>query len=87
MHIDFVDVGIPPVPGDVNGDRIVDLINDYATIKGNFGMNVPSPAQGDVTGDGVVNLLDFAQWKDNFPFPAGGSSTFSGAIPEPEVGS
>ena len=25
VHIDFVDVGIPPVPGDVNGDRLVTI--------------------------------------------------------------
>jgi hypothetical protein len=83
VHIDFVDVGIPPVPGDVNGDRIVDLVNDYATIKSNFGTNVPSRTFGDVTGDGVVNLFDFAQWKGNYPFPAAGSGAISGAIPEP----
>jgi hypothetical protein len=81
VHIDFVDVGIPPVPGDVNGDRMVTL-GDYATIKANFGMNVATRNLGDVTGDGVVNLFDFAQWKDNFPFP--GAASGSGAqVPEP----
>jgi hypothetical protein len=30
-----------------------------------------------VTGDGVVNLLDFAQWKDNYPFPAGGDGSMA----------
>jgi hypothetical protein len=81
VHIDFVDVGIPPVPGDVNGDRMVTLA-DYNTIKANFGMNVATRDLGDVTGDGVVNLLDFGQWKDNFPFPGG--AVGSGAeVPEP----
>ena len=84
VHIDFVDVGIPPVPGDVNGDRIVDLVNDYAIIKSHFGTNVATRNLGDVTGDGVVNLFDFAQWKDNYPFPGGGSGSFdSGSVPEP----
>ncbi len=85
VHIDFVDVGIPPVPGDVNGDRIVDLVNDYATIKSHFGTNVASRTLGDVTGDGVVNLFDFAQWKGNYPFPAGGGGGGSAAalVPEP----
>jgi hypothetical protein len=80
VHIDFVDVGIPPVPGDVNGDRMVTLA-DYTTIKANFGMNVANRTLGDVTGDGVVNLLDFGQWKDNFPFPAGAGG--AGLVPEP----
>jgi hypothetical protein len=80
VHIDFVDVGIPPVPGDVTGDRIVNLA-DYNIIKANFGMNVATRNLGDVTGDGVVNLFDFGQWKDNFPFPGGGSG--AGQIPEP----
>jgi hypothetical protein len=80
VHIDFVDVGIPPVPGDVTNDRMVTLA-DYNIIKANFGMNVASRNLGDVTGDGVVNLLDFGQWKDNFPFPAGASG--AGPVPEP----
>jgi hypothetical protein len=83
VHIDFIDVGIPPVPGDVTGNRIVD-INDYNIIKANFGTNVASRSLGDVTGDGVVNLLDFAQWKNNFPFPGGGSGSLgNGTVPEP----
>ncbi len=53
------------------------------SIKANFGTNVASRTFGDVTGDGVVNLFDFAQWKDNYPFPAGGSGACSGTIPEP----
>ena len=81
VHIDFVDVGIPPVPGDVNGDRIVDFNNDYATIMSNFGTSVATRNFGDLTGDGVVNLFDFAQWKDNYVPPGGGS--FYGAVPEP----
>jgi hypothetical protein len=84
VHIDFVDVGIPPVPGDVTGDRMVTM-DDYDVIKANFGVQVPGRTDGDVTGDGVVNLLDFSQWKDNFPFPAsgGGGVDGSGAVPEP----
>jgi hypothetical protein len=81
VHIDFVDVGIPPVPGDVNGDRAVTMA-DYNIIKGAFGTNVPGRAQGDLNGDGVVNLLDFAQWKNNFVGPGSGSLG-TGSVPEP----
>jgi hypothetical protein len=82
VHIDFVDVGIPPVPGDVTGDRMVTLA-DYNIIKANFGMNVATRNLGDVTGDGVVNLFDFGQWKDNFPFPAGAGGAGAELVPEP----
>jgi PEP-CTERM motif len=91
VHIDYVDVGIPPVPGDVNGDRIVDLVNDYAIIRSHFGTNVASRSLGDVTGDGMVNLLDFAQWKDHYPFPAGGDGSLEffdhllASVPEPSA--
>jgi hypothetical protein len=79
VHIDFVDVGIPPVPGDVTGDRLVTMA-DYNIIKSNFGTNQIGRAQGDLTGDGVVNLLDFAQWKTAF---SGGGSLGAGTVPEP----
>jgi hypothetical protein len=80
VHIDFVDVGIPPVPGDVTGDRMV-KIEDYNVIKMNFGTNVAARVDGDLTGDGVVNLFDFAEWKDHYVPPGAGSG--GGAVPEP----
>jgi hypothetical protein len=81
VHIDFVDIGIPPVPGDANGDRLVTTA-DYNIIKANFGKSVAGRPQGDLNGDGLDNLLDFAQWKT--AFTGSGSGSFSvGEVPEP----
>jgi hypothetical protein len=85
VHIDFVDIGIPPVPGDVTGDRLV-TIEDYNVIKSHFGTEVAGRTDGDVTGDGIVDLMDFAQWKGNFPFPPPGGGSLGldgGTVPEP----
>ncbi len=54
------------IPGDVNGDQRVDLI-DFATLKENFG-GAGGLAQGDFNGDGQIDLADFTILKDNFGF-------------------
>jgi hypothetical protein len=83
VHIDFADIGIPPVPGDVDGDRHT-TIADYNIIKANFGTNVATRSLGDLNGDGVVNLVDFSQWKiNNGLFGSGGGSLSNGSVPEP----
>lgn len=48
-----------PCPGDVNGDRIVDL-SDIAITLSNFGTSPALLSDGDVTGDGTVDLLDLS---------------------------
>lgn len=56
----------PPCPGDLDGDRSVNL-TDLAVLLANFGM--PSGAtreQGDLTGDGAVTLNDLAILLANF---------------------
>jgi hypothetical protein len=58
-------------------------LNDYNIIKANFGTDVASRELGDVTGDGVVNLLDFGQWKDNFPLSGSASGSAAAQVPEP----
>ena len=45
---------IPPVPGDINGDKIVNIF-DLVGVAQAFGM---ANAAADVTGDGVVNIFD-----------------------------
>lgn len=79
-----------PQPGDVDGDGDVDGLlpgaDDLDPIIANFlddvtGMGDTRPF-GDLTNDGVVGLADFREWKDNFPFPGGGSLE-SANVPEP----
>ena len=75
-------------PGDVDGDLDVD-INDYNIIRDNLGSTGVAISNGDLTGDGTVNLLDFEQWKKNFPHaapPGAGAAAVlggGGAVPEP----
>lgn len=49
---------VPHCPGDVNGDRTVDL-NDLSVLLANFGAGT-LPAQGDLDGDGDVDLADLS---------------------------
>jgi hypothetical protein len=75
----------PPVtPGDVNGDMNVNIA-DVEIIAANFRQNASLRSMGDLTGNGFVDLLDFRNWKANFPgaFPASASGSSSPAVPEP----
>lgn len=65
------------LPGDVNGDRRIDL-DDFQIIVANFNDLVVDRAFGDLSGDGVVDFIDFRQWKANYsPGPS------HSAVPEP----
>ncbi|MFN0136776.1 MAG: dockerin type I domain-containing protein [Phycisphaerae bacterium] len=55
-----------PCPGDVNGDRVVDL-TDLATLLANFGTaEGATREQGDLDADGDVDLVDLATLLANF---------------------
>jgi hypothetical protein len=88
VNFNFIEIGVPPIPGDVDGDGDVDLI-DFDFIRNNLNMTGAVREDGDLTGplgnpDGVVDLYDFGQWKDNYPFPGSGAGSGSGAtVPEP----
>ena len=56
----------PPCPGDITGDRSVDL-TDLANLLVNFGLGSGATlSQGDVDGDGDVDLIDLANLLTNF---------------------
>jgi hypothetical protein len=54
----------PRIPGDTNGDNIVD-ITDYRNLVAQFG-GPPAEDSADFNGDGIVNLFDFAILRINF---------------------
>jgi hypothetical protein len=84
---EYIDV-LPelPLPGDTNGDMMVDLV-DYQAIISHMNLGGQSLANGDVTGDGKVTIADFRYWKDRrtdlTPPAAGGGS--AGSVPEPST--
>jgi hypothetical protein len=56
----------PPCPGDVNGDRVIDL-SDLATLLAHFGApSGATPADGDLDGDTDVDLSDLTVLLANF---------------------
>jgi hypothetical protein len=81
-----------PLPGDVDGDRDVDL-DDYNIIITNLGQQVGSSILGDVAkadgtqgSDGRVTIADYRIWKDHYPTApsgAGGGAVGGGSVPEP----
>ncbi|MGI9455221.1 MAG: PEP-CTERM sorting domain-containing protein, partial [Aeoliella sp.] len=79
-YVDSGDFVPPPMPGDVNGDLVVD-INDFNVIQMNYGMTGASRMQGDLTNDTNVDLFDFKQWKSNRT--AGAGSVEFANVPEP----
>lgn len=58
--------GLPPCPGDLNGDRAVGL-QDLTILLSHFGTaSGASPADGDMNGDGDVDLGDLTAFLSNF---------------------
>ncbi|MBI5863043.1 MAG: hypothetical protein HZB38_00750 [Planctomycetes bacterium] len=55
-----------PCTGDLNGDRLVDLI-DLSTLLGHFGIQSGATlAEGDVNGDGRIDLTDLTMLLGEF---------------------
>ena len=80
-----VTVSTPPaVPGDYNGNHIVDAA-DYTVWRDHLGLTGgATAAQGDGTGDGNVTSADYDYWKTRFGNTMGaGSGLAGGAVPEP----
>lgn len=84
----FAPLPAPQVlPGDFNGDNIVNLA-DYTVWRDNLGSNNPLSGNGNELGSslGVVDQGDYQLWKNNFgevgPAPAA-TIGVSAAVPEP----
>lgn len=60
-----VQVEPEPLPGDINGDRVVDFA-DFLILSGNFNKNVPAGTGGDFDGNGIVEFGDFLVLSSNF---------------------
>lgn len=58
-NVYFGDQPQSPCPGDLNGDRAVDL-SDLAALLANYGQVGVPPSAGDLNGDGNVDLADLA---------------------------
>lgn len=58
-------VPVPPCPGDLNADGIVNTA-DLAAFLGQFGTAVPPGTGADLTGDGIVNTADLAAFLGRF---------------------
>lgn len=73
-----------PVPGDANGDGLVN-IQDFNDISDHLFSTVPSGTLGDANLDGVVNYADFRVWKNNYVPPGGAGSFVPTLVPEPSA--
>ena len=69
--------------GDVNLDGVVDIENDFETIRTNFFASVETRTDGDLNGDGQVTIDDFIVWRSNAPAEVAALVTF---VPEPTTG-
>lgn len=53
---------LPPITGDINGDRVVNIL-DYTLLSNTFGTN---NSASDLNKDGTVNILDYTLLSNNF---------------------
>jgi hypothetical protein len=74
-------IGTPALPGDINGDRTVNL-GDFATLAANFN-GAGNWLKGDFNRSETVTLADFAMLASNFNQTFHGGTGARGAVPEP----
>jgi hypothetical protein len=75
-------VGAAPVPGDLNGDGLVNM-TDYGILKSDFFSQVPTMTGADLSGDGKVNLQDFLYFKQDYLAANGNVIGLPVNVPEP----
>jgi hypothetical protein len=69
------------LPGDYNGDTIVDT-QDYDVWKMGFGEGVAAGTAADGNGDGNINAADYVVWRKSFDAAGSGGAP----VPEPSAG-
>jgi hypothetical protein len=75
----------PPLPGDYNGDHMVDAA-DCTVWRDTLSSTTDLRANGDDTGAsmGIIDQADYEVWKTNFGASGSGSGAATGAaVPEP----
>lgn len=78
-HLSITLANAPSVPGDYNGNGIVDAPDYVLWRKG-------GPLQNEVDNPGVVNAGDYTAWRGLFGNTSGGGlGSGSGAVPEPNT--
>jgi hypothetical protein len=79
LTIDFTPADLTNIPGDANGDGVVN-VGDLGILAGNYGMLEGATwAMGDFNGDGKVNVGDLGILAGNYGFGAAESAS----VPEP----
>ena len=72
------------VPGDTNGDGLVDM-TDYSAWFNNYGKTGVTLADGDMNGDGTMDMGDYALWFNNYGLggSASGDYRVDASVPMP----
>jgi beta-galactosidase len=79
-YIDINSFTPPALPGDYNGNGVVDAA-DYVVWRGSLGANVATPYTGaDGNGNGVVDQPDFGIWVAQFGATSPGSGAAASAL-------
>ena len=81
--LDFVLEQIPSLPGDLDGNGLVEF-DDFLTLSGNFGLDndaAPAYTSGNIDMQGGVDFDDFLTLSGNF-----GQTAATAAVPEPATG-
>lgn len=73
---------VAPVPGDYNGDGVVNA-GDYTLWRDSLGGNVTIGSGADGNGNRVIDLGDYEYWRERFGDSAEGSG--SSTVPEPAL--
>ncbi|TWT90494.1 hypothetical protein Mal64_08850 [Pseudobythopirellula maris] len=87
VRVDDIEIeGVVLLPGDTDGDGVLELEDDYGPIRDNFQKNVSGRSEGDLDLSGKVDFLDFREWKTAYlgaGFSLAGVDLSFATVPEP----